>query len=63
MKQKQKTDMDEQTIQEILGYLNFSSGARDVRFFTAMNRAFEQTSPQPPKPIWLSVVEQLRTHL
>ncbi|MCL2305007.1 MAG: hypothetical protein FWC43_06645, partial [Planctomycetaceae bacterium] len=22
-----------------------------------------QTSPQPPKPIWLSVVEQLRTHL
>ena len=63
MKQEQKKEIQERAIQEILGYLNFSSGARDVRFFTAMSQAFESASPQTSEPRWKSVVNALQENL
>ncbi len=60
----QWTNEVRQAITEILGYLNFSSGARDPRFFAAMDRLYafladeaekSLLAPFIPKPVEFSV--------
>ncbi len=63
MKHEQKTEVPDRAIQEILGYLNFSSGARDVRFFASLSRAFQFAAPEPNEPRWKCVVDGLLQRL
>jgi len=52
-------------VQEILGYLNFSSGAADPRFLQSINRLFEQLQEDRPQtePIWRALGVVLRAML
>jgi hypothetical protein len=45
---------DAKTVQEILGYLNFSSGAADPRFLRNVNHLYEviDVAPQRVEPTW-----------
>ncbi len=54
------TDLD-----EILGYLNFSSGAPDARFQGNLNRAFRQIEAEPDQqaPAWQTLGKLLQTRL
>ena len=51
--------------QEILGYLNFSSGAPDSRFLENVDEMFGsvETGPSPGKPTWQAFGEVLRAEL
>ena len=53
-------------IQEVLGYLNFSSGAEDLRFLANLNEIFhtEASADQEEGPAaWRAVCQMLRTRL
>ena len=50
---------------EILGYINFSSGASDANFLRSLNYVFGriESSPQRKEPTWRVLARQLRQHL
>ena len=50
-------------VKKILGYLNFSSGSRDTRFFVAVNELFESLAPKHPKNLWIEVLDFLLDRL
>jgi len=51
-------------VEQVLGYLNFSSGAPDVQFLANLNRLFECSAAQPEEPApWLAVGRLLTTRL
>ncbi|MDR0337922.1 MAG: hypothetical protein LBI18_12615, partial [Planctomycetaceae bacterium] len=45
-----KSDQND-TIKDVLGYLNFSSGNRDTRFFQALNSFYSQLAPPQNSPL------------
>ena len=53
------------TIQEVLGYLNFSSGAPDSRFLENLNRLFTWVAAKLPakEPAWQALGKLLATEL
>ena len=55
-------------VEQVLGYLNFSSGATDSQFLANLNALFghvaaEQTEGKIPRPTWKRVGERLREAL
>ncbi|MBM4094035.1 MAG: hypothetical protein FJ276_32200, partial [Planctomycetes bacterium] len=52
---------DRQLIEQVLGYLNFSSGAADPQFLANLNQLFERA--QGNGPAWRSVLEALEHEL
>ncbi len=54
---------DERAYEQILGYLNFSSGAPDPRFLSSLDHIFELAAPVAPAPLWRSVLEGLERRL
>ena len=44
-----KTISFEEALREVVGYLNFSSGARDPRFFATVNRVFLEAAGSSPE--------------
>src|SRR5205085_6116661 len=51
-------------VEQVLGYLNFSSGAADVQFLANLNRLFELTAVQGTNvPVWLGVGRSLTDRL
>ncbi len=51
-------------VEQVLGYLNFSSGAADAQFLANLNRLFESAAGQPGEPAaWLAVGRLLTTRL
>ena len=51
-------------VREILGYLNFSSGASDPRFLHNLNQLFANIAAEkPPQPVWQTVGQTLRDEL
>ena len=52
-------------LEEILGYINFSSGASDANFLRSLNYVFGriESSPQRTEPAWRVLARQLRDHL
>jgi hypothetical protein len=55
----------ERATQEILGYLNFSSGASDPKFLGCVNHLFELlgAAPEPTQPVWRALFQLLGTTL
>ena len=55
---------DGNVVEQVLGYLNFSSGAEDPRFLANLNRVFEWTgSESNGGPVWRAVWQTLETEL
>ncbi len=54
---------DEKAFEQVLGYLNFSSGAPDPRFLSSLDRIFELATPVASEPVWRSVLEGLEQRL
>jgi hypothetical protein len=54
---------DQKTLEQVLGYLNFSSGAADPRFLRGWNRVFELAADDPAKPLWQAALNLLQTRL
>src|SRR5262245_52354907 len=53
-----------QPIEQVLGYLNFSSGAADLPFLANLNALFEQVGrAKSGLPAWLEVSRRLTEHL
>jgi hypothetical protein len=51
-------------LEQVLGYLNFSSGSPDVQFLANLNTLFEQTAgPSSGLPVWLQVGRLLTERL
>lgn len=51
-------------VEQLLGYLNFSSGAPDVQFLSNLNQLFEWTArQQPAAPCWFEVGRLLSDQL
>src|SRR5262245_3635023 len=50
-------------VEQVLGYLNFSSGAADPQFLTNLNRLFESAGPDASVPAWLAVSRLLTERL
>lgn len=60
-----KSEIGPQGIQDILGYLNFSSGSSDARFLKDLNGLFAQLASDPaaPGPVWQGLRNRLLTEL
>ena len=59
-----RTPEDDAVVEQVLGYLNFSSGAEDPRFLANLDRLFACSgSPGDREPLWRSVWELLQTRL
>ena len=55
---------DQKALEQILGYLNFSSGAADAKFLRNLNRVFELAANADGKrPAWRVALEVLQTKL
>ena len=55
---------DEKVVEQVLGYLNFSSGAPDPRFLANLNRVFEWVGEQRGDPaVWRAAWESLEGDL
>jgi len=56
---------DRQALREILGYINFSSGASDASFLRSVNYLFGriESSPRRKEPVWCVLAQRLREHL
>lgn len=55
---------EEKVVEQVLGYLNFSSGASDPRFLANLNRVFEWASEQRGSPvIWRAAWDSLEDDL
>nr|MCU0871108.1 hypothetical protein [Pirellulaceae bacterium] len=55
---------DGNVVEQVLGYLNFSSGAEDPRFLANLNRVFAWTEGESTSgPVWRAVWERLETGL
>ncbi len=55
---------EEKVVEQVLGYLNFSSGASDPRFLANLNRVFEWASEQCGSPaIWRAAWDSLEDDL
>lgn len=63
MKQQSHLAVPPQLLEEILGYLNFSSGARNIPFLTALNALFEEIQKNNPLDPHRTVLERLRQAL
>src|SRR5204863_2360317 len=51
-------------VEQVLGYLNFSSGAADLQFLANLNRLFESTAQHKTGlPVWLEVSRLLTDQL
>ena len=50
-------------VRDILGYLNFSTGSRDVRFAAAWNALYEALAKRGSTEIWRDALDALRTEL
>jgi hypothetical protein len=50
-------------VRDILGYLNFSTGSRDVRFASAWNALYETLAKRGSSEIWRDALDLLRTEL
>ncbi|MBR4833131.1 MAG: hypothetical protein IKU86_02205, partial [Thermoguttaceae bacterium] len=50
-------------VRDILGYLNFSTGSRDVRFISAWNALFGALAERGSTEIWRDALDLLRTEL
>lgn len=50
-------------VRDILGYLNFSTGSRDVRFASAWNALYEALAERGSTEIWRDALATLRTEL
>ncbi len=50
-------------VRDILGYLNFSTGSRDVRFISAWNALYEALAERGSNEIWRDALDLLRTEL
>lgn len=48
---------------QVLGYLNFSSGAPDPQFLANLDRLFEDVGATAVRPIWQGVAQRLRERL
>ncbi|MCZ6644147.1 MAG: hypothetical protein O7F71_21440, partial [Gammaproteobacteria bacterium] len=56
--------LDAQPLQQVLGYLNFSSGASDPQFLATLNLLFAEAEEQSPtEPIWRCVCTRLEKSL
>src|SRR6266568_1916192 len=61
---KESQAVGEAAVEQVLGYLNFSSGAADVQFLANLNRLFEATAQRGTRlPIWLEVGRLLTDRL
>lgn len=54
---------EEKAFEQILGYLNFSSGAPDPGFLCALNRVFQSVADHPQRPAWREAVGRLHVRL
>ncbi|MBC8869924.1 MAG: hypothetical protein H8E44_10925 [Planctomycetes bacterium] len=54
---------DGKLLEQVLGYLNFSSGAADPRFLAGLNRVFELTEGSDDQPAWHAAIELLGQEL
>nr|MCU0979000.1 hypothetical protein [Pirellulaceae bacterium] len=55
---------DGNVVEQVLGYLNFSSGAEDPRFLANLNRVFAWAGGESTSgPVWRAVWETLETGL
>lgn len=55
---------DENVVEQVLGYLNFSSGAEDPHFLANLNRVFEWAEGEGPSgPVWHTAWETLAAEL
>lgn len=52
-----------QAIEQVLGYLNFSSGSHDPQFFTNLNLLYRQLKPADDRPNWRQLVDLLKEQL
>ncbi len=50
-------------VRDILGYLNFSTGSRDVRFAAAWNALYQTLAERGSTEIWRDALDLLRTEL
>jgi len=50
-------------VRDILGYLNFSTGSRDVRFVSAWNALYEALAERGSTEIWRDAIDVLRSEL
>lgn len=64
MEKREHCIEDEQALDQVLGYLNFSSGAPDTKFLANLNRLWATTeNPGVSKPFWRAVTERLQQRL
>ncbi len=65
MSAKRLNRNDQQALDEMLGYINFSSGATDANFLRSLNYVFGriESSPQSTEPAWRTLARQLRQRL
>jgi hypothetical protein len=63
---KRRTNKEEEgtpELDQVLGYLNFSSGAPDPQFLANLNRLFEWAADRADLPLWLAVGRRLTDRL
>jgi len=54
---------DGKLLEQVLGYLNFSTGAADPCFLAGLNRVFSLTEDTPDRPAWRAVLDLLEQEL
>jgi len=52
-----------QAVEQVLGYLNFSSGTPDPKFLAALSQLWGSPPPTPGQPVWQAVGADLRAEL
>lgn len=54
---------DRKILEQVLGYLNFSTGAADPRFLSGLNRVFELAEGSADQPTWRAAFDLLAREL
>lgn len=64
MPKREHSIEDEQDLDQVLGYLNFSSGNADAKFLSSLNRIWRLELTRPASgPMWRSVLARLEARL
>ena len=64
MRKRERAIEDTQDLDQVLGYLNFSSGASDPKFLASLNRLWRPAREKAgSEPIWRTVTADLQARL
>lgn len=63
MEKREQFIEDEQALDQVLGYLNFSSGSPDLKFLNNLNRLWPNSTEPNNLPTWQAVGNRLRVRL